>query len=621
MRSPCIGILTLGLFLSMAASAGAGQRVKEVADMLPAEPTGLGRPIADRPAWKVLAELDSFKKVVGSAERLSREPIPDQPDDLFLDFSRTGNRTRWQNVASKRRGRVRTFVLAECLENLGRFIQPLEETIEELCRETTWVMPAHDRSLNNFHGTAVDIDLGSSALAWELATADYLLGDQLSAETRALIRENVKRRILDPFLAMVAGERERNWWMDTTNNWNSVCLAGVVGSALALVESSEGRARFVLAGEQYVKNFLRGFGADGYCSEGLGYWNYGFGHYVLLAETLLQATGGQIDLLAGDDARRPALFGARVEIMNRVYPAFADCKVDQKPDTQLMTYLDRRYGLGQERFADAAPSAGGPLFACMAYAFPRPFADLPPEADPFDRPLRTWFEDSGILICRPAAEGRIGVALKGGHNAEHHNHNDVGSYVVVLGKSPVLADPGAEVYTARTFSGKRYDSKVLNSWGHPVPVIGGNLQRTGKPARGDVVKTAFSDTVDMLVLDLRSAYPGDHLRKLTRTFAYDRSGSGSLTVTDEVAFDEPGTYGTALITLGKWEQRGPNTLAVTDGDETALVDIDTGGLAFDVRAEKIEEEVRTKSLPTRIAIDLKEPVAGATVTLTVVPDE
>ncbi len=55
-----------------------------------------------------------------------------------------------------------------------------------------------------------------------------------------------------------------------------------------------------------------------------------------------------------------------------------------------------------------------------------------------------------MFICLPAAgtPAPLAVALKGGHNAEHHNHNDVGSFVVALGKSTPLADPGGEVYTS-----------------------------------------------------------------------------------------------------------------------------------------------------------------------------
>jgi len=592
--------------------------MEKVADMLPEKPVGVGRPISDRAAWETLAELDSFKRTVREAEKLGREPIPEQPDDLYLDFSKTGNRTRWENVAGKRRGRLRVIVLAECLDNKGRFIKPLEEIIEVLCKERTWVMPAHDRSLANFHGKTIDIDLASSAVGWELATIDYLLGNKLSAKTRKLIRENVRRRLLDPFLAMIKGKRERDWWMETTSNWNAVCLAGVVGAALAIAESREERARFILAGEKYSKNFLRGFGTDGYCTEGLGYWNYGFGHYILLAETILQATEGKLDLLKSEDVKRPAAFGARIEIMNGVYPAFGDCSVNVQPSQRLMAYVSRRYGLRLSQFEKEVPSADGQLFGCLLHSFPNSLSGKKTVGRKATTlAARTLFDKSGILICRPSSVKlcRMGVALKGGNNAEHHNHNDVGTFIVVVGETSVLLDPGSEVYTSRTFSAKRYESKVLNSYGHPVPVVAGKLQSTGSEAYGEVLKTEFTDRMDTLALDISSAYAVKELKKLTRTFVYSRSGKGSLTVTDEVEFGKPMEFSTALITLGKWKKQGADKVLVSDGDEAVLVHIEADGLDFEIKAEKIKEDVRTKRLPTRIGISLKKPVTKARVVL------
>jgi len=213
----------------------------------------------------------------------------------------------------------------------------------------------------------------------------------------------------------------------------------------------------------------------------------------------------------------------------------------------------------------------------------------------------------------------MGVAMKGGHNAEHHNHNDVGSYIVVVGKRPVLVDPGAEVYTSRTFSGRRYESNVLNSYGHPVPRVAGRLQKTGGKARGKVVRTGFTDAADTLVLDLRSAYGVKEAETLERTFVYRRAGAGSLTVTDEVAFTKPQAFETALITLGKWKHEKPAALVVSDSGEAVRVEIEVTGGEFEVTAEEIKEDVRTHSLPTRIAIRMKQPVAKATVRMTIAP--
>jgi len=593
-----------------------------IAAMLPEHPAGLGRSITDRAAWARLAATRAYSGTVRGAEGLLKQPIPDSPDDLYLDFSKTGNRTRWQRVASRRR-RVPAFVLAECIEGKGRFLRPLAETVAALCAERTWVMPAHDRSLANFKGSSIDIDLGSSHLGANLAMAAWLLGDRLDATTRTLIRDNLQRRIITPYLDMVAGKRKKNWWMRCTNNWNAVCLANVTVVGLAALESREQRAAFVASAREHSRNFLRGFTPDGYCSEGVGYWNYGYGYFLLLSEAIHQATRGGVDLLGQPAARAPATFATRIEIANGVYPAFADCSVGSRPSGRARHFIARRFGLGADPAADASlVSPSGDLAVAMMYSFPNSATAAPPPEKP-SPPLgpRDWFDHAGILICRPAdaADCRMAVALKGGHNAEHHNHNDVGSYVVVIGETPVLVDPGAEVYTARTFSSQRYESKVLNSFGHPVPRVAGQLQRPGRKAQARVARTDFTPQADTLELDLRAAYNVPSLKALTRTFTYSRQGAGSLTVADTVAFASPQAFETALITLGKWKRPDPATLVVYDFDQAVRVRITAEGAPFDVQAETIREDVRTRTLPTRLGIRLAKPVAAATITMHIEP--
>jgi len=617
-----IVLSTLGLCAAAAAQkAPDPARVAEIAAMLPESPAGLGRPISDRAAWEALGATEAYSGVVARAEALLTEPIPEQPDELYLEFSRTGNRTNWQRVANQRRGRVAPLTLAECIENKGRFIAALEAVIRALCAERTWIMPAHDRNLRNFNGEMVDVDLGSSHLAWELATADYLLGDRLSAEVRQLLRERIEERIFRSYRNTLEGDSALNWWITTTNNWNAVCHAGVVGTALAMAESREERAYIVAGAEANIPRFLSGFTSDGYCSEGLGYWNYGFGHFILLAETVCQATGGQVDLFEMDGARAPALFGARIEIANGVYPAFADCAVSASPAWRYMRFLNDRYTLGLAGYdsGDTVTADAG-LAESLLFSFPNSAtrAGASP-AGATARELRTWFEDAGVLIGRPDGDSncRLAVAMKGGHNAEHHNHNDVGSYVVVIGDRAVLLDPGAEVYTARTFSSRRYESKLLNSFGHPVPMVAGQLQRSGSEARGEVLATRFTDTEDLLRLNLRSCYAVETLAKLERTFRYSRAGEGSLSVTDEVEFTAPEAFGTAIIVRGSWRQASPGELLVYDGEQAARVEIGAEGGTGALTEERIEEDAAVK--PLRIGISFTEPVTAGAITLRITP--
>ena len=599
-------------------------RIKEISPMLSEKSAGFGQPITDRSAWDNLVKNDSFRRIISQAENLLKSPISEQPDDLFLEFSRTGNRTHWQRVSGRRRGRVKTFALAECLENKGRFVPGFEEIVRALCSERTWVMPAHDGNLTNFNGKSIDIDLGSSALGWSLATADYLLGDKISPETHRLIRENLERRIFQPFRDMVLGKRKKNWWLTGTNNWTAVCLAGVTGAALAVIDSPDDRALFVAAAEGYSKNFLAGFTDDGYCSEGLGYWNYGFGHFITLSEMIYQATGGKLDLFDNDKVKHAAMFGSKIEIINGVYPAFADCSITARPSSRIMYFVSRRLGLGLRKWEQINPaSSDGSLGECMMYSFENSASRSMPAQNASQGPvIRSWFENAGILICRPAANSatHLAVALKGGNNAEHHNHNDVGSYVVVLGDKPLLLDPGGEVYTARTFSSRRYESNVLNSFGHPVPLVAGKLQRTGQQAQGRIVSKDFTDDADTLILDISSAYDVPELEKLQRKFVYSRKSSGSLTVTDEVAFSKPCDFGTALITFDKWQQLSSSSLVIRDQDKALQVDIKVSGCDFKIQPETIKEDLSARKLPTRLGINLTQPVTHAIVTLMIEPD-
>lgn len=616
-------MLALGANLPAQAAATLDtNRLAAITALLPEAPLGLGQPATDREAWQRLGRLPAFQGVVTNAEKLAQSADPALPDDLYLDFSRTGNRDRGQRVMGQRADRLATFTVAECLEHKGRFIGPLSNTVAALCAEKTWVYPAHDRALNNFYGRTIELDLRSTAVAWELGTADYLLGAQLPQPLRQLIRDEVRRRVLRPFRDMVEGRRGEISWMRTDNNWNAVCLAGTTGAALALEDAARDRAWFVAATEYYIRYFLKGFTADGYCSEGLGYWNYGFGHFLMLGEAIRQNTGGRVDLLANPAALMPAQFAARDEIQNGIYPTIADCSPGTQPDDKYVRYLAERLGqpvTGSR--AELFQRPGRSLSTTALFAFlPERLPVVPHAAQAADSPLRTWFPNGGVLICRAAARpaAHFSAVLKGGNNAEHHNHNDVGSFSVVVGSKMVICDPGAEVYTARTFSAKRYDSKVLNSFGHAVPVIAGQLQRTGAEAHAVILRQDFSEASDTLAMDLRSAYAVAGLKKLQRTFEFHR-GHPTLVVRDEIELDRPQTFETALITWGDWKQLSENEIELRAAADAVRVSIDTGGKPFEIHSELLEEDVHTPTKPRRLGIALKAPVEKTGVTLTITP--
>ena len=594
-------------------------RVREIARMLPEKPGQLGRPISDRDAWAKAAKEIASDTLIRNAEAEIKRPMPDPSDELYLQCSKTGNRTNYQKPFFQIRRRQSLLTLAECIENKGRFIPELEKTVRRMCELPCWLYPAHDLSLTNFRQETFVVDLGVAHISCELATMLYFLGDKLSPEVRALTMKALHRRMIDPLLGRYIEGKSNAWWIEATHNWNSVCLAQTTAAALQVVNSREDRAVFVAAAEKFSQNSLQGFTDNGYCSEGLGYWSYGFGNYTRLADTLYIATDGKINIYDRPRVRATALYPLHLEIAPGIWPAYADCPPFASPEVRALTILNHRLGLHLDRYSapvklSAGVTAGDVALAAFDQKLPK--MDTGPD---LENQARFFFSHVGILTARPGPnypKCRLAVSLKGGHNAEHHNHNDVGSFVTVAGVGRVTLDPGGEVYTRWTFSSRRYQSELLNSFGHPVPVVAGQLQRTGPRATARVVSHEFTDAQDTLTLDISRAYDVPELQKLERTFVYSREGLGSLEVRDEVRYFAPESFETALLTYGSWEKTGDDTLRIVNGESGLDVRIDTGGVPFTIEARDLKGHAQAGMAPTRIAIRLTQPVEAATVRLT-----
>jgi hypothetical protein len=101
----------------------------------------------------------------------------------------------------------------------------------------------------------------------------------------------------------------------------------------------------------------------------------------------------------------------------------------------------------------------------------------------------------------------IAEKAKGGHNAESHNHNDIGNFVVYADGKPALIDIGVETYTAKTFSGRRYEIWTMQSAFHNLPTINGVMQKDGREYAARDVTYAADDATVTFSLDIAPAYP------------------------------------------------------------------------------------------------------------------
>ena len=624
------------------------KRAEAVAPLLEDGTTRVAN-VGNREHWETLAATNSGKQAIRNAEKALKQKSPALPEELYKEYYRNGNRSNYQREYGRLTRRISTFALAEALENKGRFVEALDATLVEFCALRSWVLPAHDRGAEIYDGKTIYSDLGSTLAGAEAAIAVNLHRDKLKPETVATTVGEIEKRILKPYEASVLEKpNARMWWIRTENNWSAVCHAGTVAAALNVVESKERRAFFVAAADYFSETkFMKGFTNDGYCSEGLGYWNYGFGNYLLLGATVRNSTGGKLDLFRFPKIRAILDYAPTIEIADGQFIAFADCSLTARPSPLYVGYLSRLKGYGyvelEKRGLDGN-FALGDLLQTTAFGFDKDVVFPKKDANADDAnasavnalPIRTDFPDAGVLICRPNpnATGKyFALGLKAGHNAELHNHNDVGSYSLILAAKDakpgtsvfVVRDPGGETYTARTFSGRRYEGELLNSFGHPVPRIAGTLQKSGRDAQGKVVKT-FSDELDRFEIDLTAAYPVKTLKTAKRVFEYRRANganSGGVAICDSVEF-KPGSKGafeTAVVSFEKIETlettQPSTTLRFKVGGATLKVEATDGdGKPLPLRFEtKIvgENDASVPKKPTRLALIVDGDVEKASI--------
>jgi len=596
------------------------QRVATITTMLPNLPKGFGDNYHNRSVWNKLYSDVKYAKTIKTAEGYLNQTFPAWSDDLYMLYFTKGSRTEGEKMIGNRIAWLSPLVWAECIENKGRFIPTIQMVLTELIHQKSWSLPAHDRGKQNIEGRNYTVDLGAAGLAHGIAQAIYLLDDKLSPQLRTDVLKQLDKHVFAPVLKSIATGNKDHYWLTVINNWNSVCLAGVTGAALAAIPDKQERAKFVAIAERYSKNSIAGFTDEGYCTEGLGYYSYGFGHYILLRENILQATNGTIDLFADPKIKRIAAYAPNLEIINNVFPTIADCHMGLKAPAAILWYCSRNLGLGLKQYDNLTfAGATANLIDDVMHTFPNSASksNVSTNASCLAPGIRSYFKEAGVLIERPTAssKGKLGAALKGGNNNEIHNHNDVGSFSVVVGDEMLMGDPGGPfTYTAKTFSAERYSYKSLASYGHPVPLVAGVQQQEGAQAHAKILSTNFTDKQDEFTMDISSAYPVAGLNKLVRTFTYNRDDAGALTVKDDYAFKSSQSFELAFTTRAQWKQITPNQIEFTGANEKMIAIIKAKG-GFKVRSETIEEN---SPKFTRIGITLDAAEEG-TVTVTFKP--
>ena len=440
----------------------------------------------------------------------------------LMDYIRTGDRGKYERISIGRRHVLVDLVIAECMENQGRFLDDIMNGIWAISEESFWGVSAHlsaqkaGSGLPDVAEPIVDLFAAetSALLSWTI----YLLGPNLDEISRLIVPRvelEINRRILSPLL-----ERDDFGWMgfhgERVNNWNPWICSNWLTSALIAERDEERRLKLVSKAIKALDNFIDPYPKDGGCDEGPSYWGRAGASLYDCLELLYSATDGKINVYNEPLVQNIAKFIYRVQIHDRYFINFADAPAMLLPSAALV------YGFGS-RINDPYMMSLGAWSASKQNIKENGVSDsigrqLPAlfsmkellEAEPTSPlPRDVWLDEIQVMVARDKGGSSDGffVAVKGGHNAESHNHNDVGNLVVYIDGNPVLVDAGVETYTAKTFSSRRYEIWTMQSAYHNLHTINGIQQADGgKYAAKDVAYQAGDHTAE-LTLDIAGAYP------------------------------------------------------------------------------------------------------------------
>ncbi len=470
---------------------------------------------ADRRAWEAVAGA-ARDEILFEADRLRAESYPMLTATQFLAFVRDGSRSAYEAPYFARRRHLIASALAECLTLTGRYLDDVIDGVWCICEETFWgvsahngsdhpgVRPAGERPLPDAQNPYVDLFAAQTAstLAWVC----YLLRAQLDAVSPLVVRRvraEVKRRVFDPFM-----DHDDFWWMgmirSDVNNWTPWIVSNVMDAMRILEEDDLRLAEGVARGLRMLDRYLDVMPADGGCDEGAAYWNMAGGALLCCLEHVKDMTGGKVSFFNDAHIRNIGAFPLAAHIAGPYYINFADC--DAKP----MLDGERVYRYGEYTKNEALRALGAQIAQAEPGVLPKDTPEIYRVLCKLFRPIApvaavcaaadVWLPD---LQVRAMARGGLYAAIKGGHNAESHNHNDVGAFLLYVDGEPAVIDLGNRVYTAKTFGPERYTLMNTRGRNHNVPMIGAWEQREGEAHRARDVRSGAAG----VLMDIAAAYP------------------------------------------------------------------------------------------------------------------
>lgn len=577
----------------------------------------------NRDFWQKLPE-NIRKDYIEKAEQYLSYDWPVVKATDYLEIIRSGDRR--QGVYAACSNALISLVMGELVEGEGRFIDQIINGVWYYSEQTWWGWSAHISQYQKAGSGLPDInqpyvDLGVGEVTSNLSWTWYLFKDEFD-KVHPLISERLKQEItnkaLNPYF-----EHDDFKYMGfrggRPNNWNPWVNYNMLNCFL-LMESDP--VRKVAEVDKIVRsldNFLNGYSDDGGCDEGPSYWGAAGALLFENLDILKNVTGGKFDVFDSQLVQNIGKYFYKVNIHAPYFINFADAdattggnpsavyrygKAIKDPEMQQFgAYLARLNRWGEESFSGKICDQIRNLTLLDEMKNAEAKEALVPDF---------WFPDTEIAGARDKEGSFAGFffGAKGGFNAESHNHNDVGSFVLYYDGKPCLIDLGREEYTAKTFSSRRYEIWTMQSAYHNLPVINGVEQKEGGNFKAK--NTSFSVNAKAVTFstEISGAYPETaNVKSWLRSYTLNRGKNFIISDKYELV-GNTGTTSSNIITCCKVSEQKPGTFKLEGEGFSLKLNYNVGILKPKIEFIEVKDKLLKRYWPngvTRIVFEFIKP--------------
>lgn len=515
--------------------------------------------------------LEEFKRDIENYSReLLYKELPVLSEEKFLLYEQTGNRLIYEKLYFERRKFLNVFFFVTLWHKEKIYIKKLEEIIYTICKEDTWALPAHvDMSKDDWKYT---IDLFAAETAQALSCIYHYLGKILSEECTDIIKENVWKRIIKPY---VESEYGYHRWENWENNWISVCASSIGSAVLYLPDDKDVRDKILDRVKLCLDKYIGGFSKDGVCLEGMSYFTYGMEYFFGFARQLYEYTDGEKNLYSDKRLENIVLFQQNCFLPGGNTISFSDGSTNDRFRLGLACFLKSKFkGFEIPPIDLAMKFDSDGCYRFMANLqddlWVSEFLEDKKSEDQAkkDEYKFIFYKEAQWAIWN---SGDTGLAIKGGNNNEPHNHNDIGSFILSYAGDIFLTDLGCGEYTKDYFKDDtRY--KIFNnrSLSHNVPLINGEEQKAGEEYK---CLSFESPKTGQIRMSYASAYGLKNIELDRNVELY--SNENIITIEDVLSSDKY-TLTENLITSIKPKIENKRIL-ITGKKATLCIDVENGG--------------------------------------------